>query len=194
MQSITTQKRQLRSAMNARRKTLTRQEWERMSHAICMRIIDVPCFQEADTILVYVSSKDNEVDTRVIIETACEKGKQVLMPVIGAEKGEMFWVTLTDMNALVPGRFGLLEPAPGKTSIMPVPEKGMCLVPGIAFTHEGWRLGYGGGYYDRFLDGFQGISIGLAFEMQLVSWLPCDEKDRPVEFLATEVGWYPAVP
>lgn len=194
MQSLKEQKRQLRLKYNSRRKAIVPREWENMSLAICARIIGTSSFSEAENILVYVASKDNEVDTRPIIQSALAAGKHVLIPVIGPDLGNMRWSRLYDIDSLVRGRFGLLEPAPGEARVVPAPEKGLCVVPGIAFTPEGWRLGYGGGYYDRFLDRFQGTSVGLAFEVQVAPSLPRDGNDRPVDFLATEARWYPAVP
>ena len=194
MQSLKEQKRQLRLIYNSRRKAIVPSEWEYKSRAICARIVKMSSFCEEENILVYVASKDNEVYTRAIIQSALTAGKHVLIPVIGPVLGTMRWSRLSDMDSLVRGRFGLLEPASDEACIVPVPEKGLCLVPGIAFTRDGWRLGYGGGYYDRFLDRFRGISVGLAFELQLAPALPRDENDRPVAFLATEAGWYPAVP
>jgi 5-formyltetrahydrofolate cyclo-ligase len=99
-------------------------------------------------------------------------------------------VQIHGRNELQPGRFGLLQPDPAKAVPIESGDNAVCLVPGIAFTQTGARIGYGGGYYDRFLAHFSGISIGLAFELQLAPSLPQDSNDKNVNFLVTENNWY----
>lgn len=194
MSDLDALKRELRREYNGRRRALAPGEWARLSSVIRGRVERSDLYQDADTLLVYVSAKDNEVDTHTLIDRACAAGKCVLVPVTGAGRGEMRWALLRSRGELVRGRFNLLEPAPGKEVFVQPPENALCLVPGIAFTRDGLRLGYGGGFYDRFLASFDGPTVGLAFEVQLASTLPVTEGDFPVAHVVTEAAWYPAAP
>jgi len=190
MLTLMGKKKILRAEYNRRRCALSRSEWERRSEIICARLEQSGLFQNTEVLFTYVSAKDNEVDTHGIIDHALASGKEVLIPVTTAQAGEMHWSRLYSRSDLVRVRFGLLEPAAGKEARVLPPEDGLCLVPGIAFTATGTRLGYGGGYYDRFLALFRGISIGLAFEIQMAPELPITALDQPVRYVLTESNWY----
>jgi len=151
-------------------------------------IAESAMFRESEAVLAYVSAKDNEVNTHGIIQSLLESGKIVYVPVTDMDRREMQWSRLLAMGELEPGRFGLLEPAPACRRFEPVPERALCLVPGVAFTRTGWRIGFGGGFFDRFLAGFAGTSLGLAHGIQVVDRLPIEKHDRPVDYLVTEAG------
>jgi len=194
MSAMDALKKELRCEYNARRKALSPGEWTRLSGLIRGRLERSALYQDAHTLLVYVSAKDNEVDTHVLIDRAQAAGKSILIPVTGAGKGEMRWALLKSRLDLVRGRFDLLEPPLGKEVFVQPPPDALCLVPGIAFTRNGLRLGYGGGFYDRFLDTFGGMTVGLAFEVQLAPSLPVADCDLPVDSVVTEARWYPIAP
>jgi 5-formyltetrahydrofolate cyclo-ligase len=92
-----------------------------------------------------------------------------------------------DPDHLVQHPFGMAEPAPHLPQL-PAGGIQLVLVPGLAFDHAGWRLGYGGGYFDRFLQDFGGVSVGAVFRALLLDSLPHGEHDIPVQWLATEGG------
>ena len=160
----------------------------RNSRAIEVMLAGSGLVREVNAVLAYVSAKDNEVDTHGIIRGLLAGGKTVHVPVMDMERKVMQWSRLLSMDELEPGRFGLLEPAAQYRRITACPTADVCLVPGVAFTCTGWRIGYGGGYFDRFLDGFSGIPVGLAHEIQVVDRIPTDTHDRPVDHLITESG------
>ena len=189
-----TEKAELRRIYNARRRALSREEWRRMSDALCRRIEQSSLYERADTLLTYVSAKDNEVDTHDLIDRALTAGKRVLVPVTGNWGRELRWSLLRRRSDLARGRLDLLEPKPEALRLITPPDWGLCLAPGIVFTPEGYRIGYGGGYYDRFLKEFGGTSIGLAFELQVASEIPVAPHDIPVDCVATENRWYGALP
>ncbi len=89
---------------------------------------------------------------------------------------------------LVPHPFGMAEPAPDLPVISPG-EIQLALVPGLAFDRQGRRLGYGGGYFDRFLRDFHGASLGVIFQRLLLDHLPYGEHDVPVQWIVTEAGF-----
>ena len=141
-------------------------------------------------VLTYVSSKDNEVCTHGIIRGLLAGGKTVFVPVSDRDRRVMRWSRLKAMEELERSHFGLLEPSASYRRIEPIPSGAVCLVPGLAFTRAGWRIGYGGGYFDRFLDVFAGVPIGLAHGVQVVDHIPSEPYDRPVDYLATESGLF----
>jgi 5-formyltetrahydrofolate cyclo-ligase len=92
-----------------------------------------------------------------------------------------------DPQQLVEHPFGMAEPAPHLPQILPE-EIDLVLVPGLAYHQAGWRLGYGGGYFDRFLRDFRGVNVGVIFQALLLDVLPHGEQDIPVGWLVTENG------
>ena len=156
----------IRGEYLAARKALPVEEWAARSAAVRERLAGVAEFRDAATVLTYVSSKDNEVDTQALMASMLAKNVRVLVPVAGKDR-RMTWSRLEALSELGPGRFGILEPLPGFARPTDPPGDAVVLVPGIAFTPDGYRIGYGGGYFDRFLAGFEGISIGLAFDLQM---------------------------
>lgn len=93
-----------------------------------------------------------------------------------------------DPSRLVRHPFGMAEPAPD-LPVIPASDVQLALVPGLAFDRLGRRLGYGGGYFDRFLCDFCGISLGVTFQALLFDDLPCGEQDMPVDWIVSEERW-----
>ena len=87
---------------------------------------------------------------------------------------------------LLPGLYGISEPSEDCEPL--AEEGGLCIVPGLAFSGDGYRIGYGGGYYDRFLSTFSGTALGYCFTQQIVDFIPREETDRPVHGVATPDG------
>ena len=100
----------------------------------------------------------------------------------------LLWCRIESLEHLEPGAHNILEPAPGHRNAVAPPTNAVALVPGIAFAHDGHRLGYGGGYFDRFLASFTGVSIGLAFDAQRLDTIPTEPNDIAVSIIVTESG------
>jgi len=179
-------KRVIRAGALAARRALTPEEAERKSAAIRQRLISLPEFNAARALLVYVSSKDNEVDTLALIRTALEAGRTVLVPVAMPSTREMLWSELKSLDELEPSTFGIMEPRKECVRPREHTETDAAIVPGIAFDTAGHRIGYGGGYYDRFLAAFHGTTIALAYELQIYESIPAEPHDRRVGFIVTE--------
>ncbi len=177
-------KRTLRKAMLERRRGIAADEAARQSAAIMEQLRQLPEFREADAVLVYVASKDNEVDTIPLIESLLQEGRMVLVPV-AKDAGRMVWSRLQALDELERRRFGILEPPPEFERPTDPPPGSICLVPGLAFSPEGLRIGYGGGFYDRFLSEYDGIMAGLAFQAQVVDSLPAEPHDVPMDMVIT---------
>lgn len=181
-------KTQLRRRYRALRDVLAPEEVAEKSARIREQLFNLPVMRSASTLLTY-ASKANEVDTRHIIDQALKQGRHVLVPVL-LSQGELNWAVLTDLNDLEPGPFGVPEPRPDRRPLKPPPAGAPVLVPGLAFTPTRYRLGHGGGYFDRFLARHRGVKIGLAFDLQMVPELPIEPHDIQLDFVVTETGLY----
>ena len=150
------------------------------------RLFSLHQYQAADTVLTYVS-KDSEPDTFRIIKRAWRDGKKVAVPRCIDNTCEMTFYYITSFKQLASGSFGVMEPKPAQCQPWEGDGQGsICIVPGMAFDCEGFRLGYGKGYYDRFLSGYHGFTVGLCYS-KCVRWsLPRSKYDRPVAILVTD--------
>lgn len=171
------------------RKGLASRDVSSWSDAILKRLRDLPELSSCATLLTYVSSRDNEVDTLGLITWALDDGRKVLVPVAEGD-GTLLWSQLEDVSALAPSTFGILEPEKAGGEIEMPGRESAAIVPGVAFTRDGERIGYGAGYYDRFLNQYKGLKIGLAYEVQLYPHLPREAHDVPVDCVVTEKGVY----
>ncbi|GMW01326.1 MAG: 5-formyltetrahydrofolate cyclo-ligase [Candidatus Hydrogenedentota bacterium] len=184
-------KSRLRLALLKRRRGLGAEQVRAWNHAIQSHLLSHGTYQSSASVLTYVSSKDNEVDTLPIIRDGLEMGKSIFVPRVAA--GRMLqWVKLASIADLAPGPMGILEPRTGEA--VSGDDGDLVLVPGIAFDRHGNRVGYGGGYFDRFLPRFRGIKIGLAFAAQVVEEVPSETYDMRVDWIITEFGISPCIP
>ena len=142
-------------------------------------------YKKSKIIYSYVS-KQIEVDTLAIISQAFKDGKKVAVPKCITDKRLMDLYLINSFDDLEIGAFGVLEPIVSKCEKVYEFSKGVCIVPGFCFDREGYRLGYGKGYYDRFLSKFKGKSVGLCYSNCMVKNLPHGYFDKPVDYLITE--------
>lgn len=176
------------------RNGLAEDERARMDAAICERVRASGEFQHADIVLTYLSV-GAEVDTRAIIRRAWEAGKTVAIPRCVGNR-MMRWFMIDGFDGLDTSRFGVEEPPICEEREVHVGEqvargsRVLALVPGLTFDALGYRLGYGGGYYDVFLDGFAGVSVGLCRRLQLVDdlaeYAAIAEHDHPVDIVVSD--------
>jgi len=171
------------------RRAMTPEHAAEKSRAIAQRLESLARFIEAPVILCYVASKDNEVGTGDLINARLNQGTTILVPIAEPE-GRMTWSQLRALDELAPARFGILEPRPEHRRITTPPNDALVIVPGIAFSPEGHRIGYGGGYYDRFLVNHSGPAIALAFDLQIADAWQTDNHDIPMDFVVTESHLY----
>lgn len=160
------------------------------SAAACTRLIDTPGFQSAKVLLLFIPTED-EIDLGQVFDAALEHRKKVCMP-------RMDWPAKTMAPVHVSSRtfssevrmHGIREPAAGP--LVPLDRIDLVLVPGLAFDLRGYRLGRGGGFYDRFLAAYRkskprnGAALGVCFEGQIVPEVPADAHDKAVDGLVTE--------
>ena len=163
-------------------------EVEQKSQDITDQVLHLHEYVRARGIACYVN-KDTEVDTRVLIRTALDQGKRVLVPVVKKGDVELFFSEIKDLGKeLAPGTFGILEPKQEFVRPVSLDEVDVIFVPGIVWDREGYRLGWGRGYFDRAIKKLPPHvrSAGLAFNLQLITRVPRDQFDVPVDMVVTE--------
>ncbi|MCH1520856.1 MAG: 5-formyltetrahydrofolate cyclo-ligase [SAR324 cluster bacterium] len=146
-------------------------------------------FKEASIIHIFLSKAD-EPETSQIIELAWKSGKQIGVPCVLPDTLELFHSQLNSFEDLRPSALGVLEPSPEKRISLTPESFDLVIVPGVAFDRQGGRLGYGKGYYDRFLDQSLAFRLALAFDFQLLETVPTEAHDVPMDGILTENGIY----
>ena len=154
-----------------------------MDRALTDRLLHHPFYQEAKVIATYLSFP-HEFQTQGLIDQALRDGKKVLIPKT-YPKGRMDFVVY-DPQQLVKTSFGLLEPQ-GDLEVVPASQIDLIHVPGLAFSKEGYRIGYGGGYYDRYLEHFTGHTLSTIYPCQIQDFIP-EKHDIPVEEVLIDEG------
>lgn len=169
------------------RKNLNVQNVESYSNIIINTLIKSELYKKATNVMSYVSF-NNEVNTHRFIVKAIEDGKKISVPYIDNKNKIMLPCLIDDIDELVPGYFGILSPDPNKLKIIDAKSIDLVIVPGACFDINGYRIGYGGGYYDKFLPLLRkdASSIGLAFSFQVIDKVPYEKYDIPVDFIVTE--------
>ena len=185
--SIKTKKDLLRKVILKKRDVLSSDEWFEKSEKIIIRLLNLFEIIKAESIFTYVSFR-SEVDTHRMIESFLEKGKAVSVPFTDIEKKTLIPSIIKSVEIdLSPGAFGILEPAFDKLRPMSLETIDIMIVPGAVFSEKGFRIGYGGGFYDRFLKKNSIKSYALAFEFQIVDQVPFDpELDMKVDYIVTD--------
>ncbi len=176
-------KRALRSELIARRARLSPEERAARSQAIADRIDEVAAFRDAKVVGLY-AALGTEVDPAEIARRAIARGVRVAYPRAGHDRLLAFAVcTPAD---LVRGPLGAAEP-PARAHALDPRELDCIVMPGVAFSEDGLRLGRGGGYYDATLRALPRVArVGLAFDVQLVPTLPCEPHDAPMDAVVTD--------
>jgi 5-formyltetrahydrofolate cyclo-ligase len=179
---ISEQKSQLRQRCRAIRKALGEETRLQASLAICERIEHWDIFQHSEMVLTYMPIK-SEADLTPLLDRGTHK-RWILPRIIPEEDHRMVFHPY-DADRLIRHPFGMAEPAPD-SPVIPSQEIQLALVPGLAFDRLGWRLGYGGGYFDRFLKEFKGVSVGVVFHALLLDEVPHTPLDVPMGWIVTE--------
>lgn len=167
--------------MLERRNALSAAEIAQQSKRIQELLLGSKEFKSAKVVGAY-HAFGSEVKTDMIIEQARSLSKKVALPSVEADS--LTFYELSSGKYLVKGRFGIMEPLP----YGPVDRMDLLVVPGVAFDKKGYRLGYGKGYYDKFLAKKKVVSIGLGYSFQLLDNLPKDMHDKKLDAIATEDG------
>lgn len=172
---------ELRKQMINKRLDLSREDYATKSNLIISKLKQHPDFINAKTIGVYVSFK-NEVDTISLIKEIVNE-KNICVPKTDGHL--MNFYLINSLDELKKGNFGILEPL-NQGKIINKENIDLLIVPIVAFDSNHNRLGYGGGYYDRYLKNYFGKVIGLAFSFQQIETLPVESFDIPIKTIIDE--------
>ena len=186
MDIVTFEKQRLREERLAARESLSEQERCVLDDCITQKLLETPEYSEAATVLTYVSVS-SEVSTRMFIECALRDEKTVAVPrCLPGHRLE--FVAITSLDQLVPAPFNLLEPAKDLPTLTEEQlDDSICIVPALLVDTKGDRLGYGAGFYDRFLSTYPGKKICLAYQQNLSrTMLPHTALDVAVDMVITE--------
>lgn len=175
-------KSQLRKQIAAIRKSLSEETVSLNSRHIVERILKLKPFQKAEIIALYMAI-GGEIRLDPLFSTCWNSGKRTCIPVFDAQTKVYEMAEITSETQFKVGNYGIKEPI--NTPRIPMKEIDLILVPGVAFSRDGKRLGRGGGYYDRLLAGYQGTAVGVAFDEQIVAEIPCEAHDLPVDYVVT---------
>lgn len=179
------EKKQIRKEMQRQLANLSKPVYEHFSYQIAQRLFAESFWKDANTISITISRMP-EVDTYQIIRRAWEEKKTVVVPKCYPANRTMKFRVLKAFNELESVFYGLFEPIEKVTDEVGRKDIDLMIVPGLAFTKRGERLGFGGGYYDRYLEEYGGRKISLAFQQQIVSSLPVERHDILLHKIITE--------
>ena len=171
----------------AKRDALSDFERAQKSEAIFKRLVTLPVFKQASQALFYVSFK-SEVDTTLMRKMTRELGITVSVPRVQTQDKRMVFHDLEGDENPKPGSFMVMEPQADAETVTELQDASVILVPALVFDAQGNRIGWGQGYYDRFLAGEgRGLpSVGLAFDFQITEDLPVKKHDMAVQWIVTE--------
>lgn len=176
----------LRKQFAQLRKAMSVEERVKSNEAVTARFLNSGIYRSSQTLMTYYS-REIEVSTREVINEALLDGKKVALPVC-RETGMMDFYFIRSLTELIPGKFGIPEPDVCRCELAKPDADCICLVPGLAFDSGGNRLGFGGGYYDRYLASYPdfGCTVGLCYDSCFCVELPGEPHDISVDFIITE--------
>ena len=183
MTKLNEAKKKVRNKIKASLEQLSDEKRVEYTNQISIQLFQLSEWKRAKVIGITIAIPP-EVSTLHIIEQAWREGKKVVIPKCNPENKTMQFKEITSFEQLESVYSGLLEPVEA-TLKANAEEIDLLIVPGLAFTKDGYRLGFGGGYYDRFLSSYKGTTIALAYECQLIDKLPLELHDIPVQQVVT---------
>lgn len=180
-------KKELRNFIIRKRSLLTKEYVEEYSEIIKNTLKGLDSYKNAKRIMSFVSM-EGEVDTHPLIEEGIEEGKSIVVPITVHETRELLLSDLFSLSELEVADFNIEVPKKEFLRLVDPGTVDLILVPGVAFAKDGYRVGYGGGYYDRFLSKIHSSipTIGLGFDLQIVDKVPVDSYDIPIDLIITE--------
>ena len=177
-------KQELRLACRSRRENMDNETKALLDKKILNNICKLNEYKPAKTVLIYMSTPI-EVDTINIIEQAFKDGKKVAVPRCIKDTREMEFHYISSIDELSSGTFGVLEP-PADFPVVTDFNGCLMIVPGMQFDMNGYRIGYGKGYYDRYMSKFNGISVGICYSDELKNFMYHGKYDRAVNIIVTD--------
>ncbi|RSL34521.1 5-formyltetrahydrofolate cyclo-ligase [Salibacterium salarium] len=179
------EKKDIRLHIKRQLQQLQRTQWIEKTERVHAQLFLSSIWQHATTIGITMSMP-NEMNTRPIIEKGWEQGKHIAVPKVNPSSHTLHFYSLTEFAQTKVKYAGISEPDPSLTTMIPKEKFDLIIVPGIAFDKDKYRIGYGGGYYDRFLQNIGASTCALLFDFQLYERLPREKHDIPLQRLITE--------
>ena len=182
--TISEEKSQLRRILLKQRTQEDFASGQEIGRRIAVSLLDSDLFRSAKTVFTYCSTKE-EIDTYLLMRACTEAGKTLCVPRCETEPGVMTARLIHTPDALFPGKYGIMEPSADAKTVDPGAID-LCVVPCLAADSGGYRLGYGGGYYDRFLIRCRGNTVALCADARILPRVPHDVFDIPCDYIFTE--------
>lgn len=181
-------KKVIRLQMQEKRNTLTVDEQEMLSNRIAQKLFESPMYKEHFNICVYQSFRGEVLCGKIIEQALCDQ-KKVFIPVTNQANHTITFYQIDQQTVYKPGAYNILEPVIDDQSVR-LQESALVLMPGLAFDQEKHRIGYGGGYYDRYLeDHKEHTLVALCYQFQIVTdSLPYEAHDILPDYIVTECG------
>lgn len=189
MNPIRKLKDEIRAEYSAKRAAMDKAEKARRDEAITKAALSLVSFRYAEYVLLYAAT-DNEIDISAIAKESLTRGKKIAYPRCDKETHTMRYHIVTSLDELSPEAYGILEPPADAPVYDPETDLGsaICFVPGLVYDKEGYRLGYGKGFYDRYLSAFSGSTVGVVYSDYILPTVPRGRFDVSVTILLTEKG------
>ncbi len=182
------EKRQIRKYILDIRNNMSSEETDRLSDKIISTLVKLPIFKKSPNVMLYLSF-NNEVDTFRLIDYCKQHDKKVIVPFCIKDGVKIIPTEIKDVEKdLVKSNFGYMEPRQEIVKTVDIEKIDLIIVPGISFDKRCYRIGFGGGYYDRFLGklNFKIPTIGLAYDYQIISSVPEEHFDIPLDYVITD--------
>lgn len=170
-------------------KQMSEETYKARSRKILDRLISSEVLQGAQTIACTMSNFP-EVETRDLIRYLWKNQKTIVVPKCDVKSKKMYFYAIDSFEQLEVVYAGIEEPIPEVTQLVDEAAIDVVVVPGVLFNAQGYRIGFGGGYYDRFLANYSGKTVSLAFQEQIMDEIPLEGHDLPVQMLVTDVQIY----
>ena len=186
---VRTEKNELRQLYRERRLSLGADEKASRDGAICRAAVSLASYRFSKNVLLYAPT-DEEIDVMPIALDALSKGKRVAFPRCNAENRTMKYRVVSSLDELESGYSGILEPPESAPALEAEEDfaSSICFVPALVYDTKGYRLGYGKGFYDRFLYSFGGNAVGVVYSDFITDGVPRGRYDVQIKILLTEKG------
>ena len=158
------------------------------SDIITEKLLQLDCIKNAKTIMLYLDF-NNEVATNNLIKILINLGKTVASPITLKDERKLIPSQITDLeNGIQYGAYNIREPKPECSPVIEIKDLDVVIVPAVAYDKDCYRLGYGGGFYDRFLENLRedAITVGIAFDLQIFDEVPKEDHDAQLDYIVTE--------
>ena len=189
MYEIREEKRKARAKCKLIREEIEKSNKKELDLKICEAFTSLVSYRFADTLLAYYPAR-GEIDVVSIIEKALCQGKRVALPYCYGEEGRMDFFFIKSIDELSADKYGILAPSPENERYIPdkCDDTALMMVPALAFDKKGYRLGYGKGYYDRYISKFGGVLAGFVYSKLIFDSVPRGRFDMSVDYLVTDKG------